>query len=158
MKTIEERFWSKVNVRDENDCWNWVAGIDTPGYGAFKFEGKKVNSHRLAWILTNGEIDDGLWVLHKCKGNRLCCNPNHLYLGDRSDNMKDAVRDETSNILTLEKPYGEKAGNSKLKESQVLEIRDKLKSGRNLEELSKEYSVDPRNVASIRDRKTWVHI
>jgi len=109
-------------------------------------------------VLTNGEIEDCLWVLHKCKENRLCCNPNHLYLGTRSDNMKDSLRDETASILTIEKPYGEKAGNSKLKEFQVLEIRDKLESGKNLEELAKEYSIDPRNVASIRDRKTWVHI
>ena len=72
--------------------------------------------------------------------------------------MKDSLRDETASILTIEKPYGEKASNSKLKEFQVLEIRDKLESGKNLEELAKEYSIDPRNVASIRDRKTWVHI
>lgn len=86
---LEERFWSKVNVGKKNECWEWVGAIDTPGYGAFKFDGKKYNSHRIAWYLTHSDFPNEL-VLHKCD-NRLCCNPKHLFLGTYLDNAQDMV-------------------------------------------------------------------
>lgn len=41
-----------------------------------------------AWVLANGPILSGLCVNHKCD-NALCCNPSHMYLGTRADNMID---------------------------------------------------------------------
>ena len=31
--TVEERFWSKVDKREPDDCWEWQASLDTRGYG-----------------------------------------------------------------------------------------------------------------------------
>lgn len=87
--TIEERFWKKVEIGNEDECWNWVGAIDTPKYGAFKYNGKKVNSHRMAWFLTYGEFPE-LLVLHSCD-NRKCCNPKHLFLGTHKDNVQDMI-------------------------------------------------------------------
>lgn len=39
-------------------------------------------SNRVAWILANGYIPEGMSVLHKCNITN-CCNLEHLYLGDR---------------------------------------------------------------------------
>lgn len=91
----KQRFWSHVAIGDENDCWHWTGGCSGVGYGQFKWgyeNGKaiQINSHRVAWMLTNGLPQEGAWVLHTCD-NRKCCNPNHLYLGDRYDNYKDMV-------------------------------------------------------------------
>lgn len=44
--------------------------------------------NRLAYILAYGDFDETLSVLHTCDETR-CINPEHLFLGTQSDNMKD---------------------------------------------------------------------
>ena len=89
---IAEQFWSRVEKTDS--CWLWTGSTNKYGYGLTHRGGPNQattrRAHRMAWELCNGPIPKGLWVLHKCD-NPPCVNPDHLFVGNRSDNMKDAA-------------------------------------------------------------------
>ena len=87
-KSTPEDFWARFE-RAENGCLEFTGACKPAGYGDLAYRGERVYSHRLAWMLTNGPIPDGLLVCHKCD-NPPCGDPEHLYLGTMSDNMHDA--------------------------------------------------------------------
>lgn len=88
-----ERFWEKVAIAGVNECWLWQRQKTKRGYGLFGFsvDGKtwKDCAHRVAYVLVNGPITGGLYVLHSCD-NPSCVNPAHLSLGTQADNMRQA--------------------------------------------------------------------
>ena len=122
----KERFWSKVNIKDLLDCWEWTATKTPNGYGQFTVDRKKIQTHRLAWEFTYGKIPEGLCVLHKCD-NKACVNPAHLFIGTHNDNMQDMIKKNRQSHNT-----GQLNGNNKLTQNQVLEIRLSSDTIRNL--------------------------
>ena len=74
-RTVEERFWEKVEVSDEG-CWNWLAHT-ADGYGVFWEHKRLVKAHRFSYELHVGPIPNGLELDHLCR-NRACVNPDHL--------------------------------------------------------------------------------
>jgi hypothetical protein len=83
-------YWSKINKSTTTGCWLWQGSVDRKGYGRIHMFGKRYFTHRLSYILTKGEIPEGLFVCHKCDTPN-CCNPNHLFLGTPCDNVYDAI-------------------------------------------------------------------
>ena len=73
----EERFWSHVDVRDEAECWNWLAAKTSGGYGRFRTPKTHLLAHRVSYELSVGPIAQGLQLDHLCR-NRSCVNPTHL--------------------------------------------------------------------------------
>lgn len=77
-KRARLRFLRKVEI--VGDCWVW-RGATRGHYGIMRIDGKIRNAHRAAYALFVAPVSDGISVLHRqeCK-NKLCCNPDHLYL------------------------------------------------------------------------------
>lgn len=80
-----ERFWERVYKTD--NCWFWLAGRDKLGYGTFS-DKKHHKAHRYSYELKFGPIPSEQCVLHKCDTPE-CVNPDHLFIGDRGDNIRD---------------------------------------------------------------------
>lgn len=83
------RFMSHVIKTD--GCWEWI-GCKSGGYGRIwvKKENRQVKSlaHRISWEMFRGPISNNLFVCHTCD-NPPCVNPDHLWLGTKSDNTID---------------------------------------------------------------------
>jgi len=89
-----KRFWAKINVRGDDECWNWVSPAAAAGYGRIKIAQKLYSAHRVAFFLANPDVDitgKKDVVMHSCD-NRRCCNPAHLRLGTLRDNFMDMVQ------------------------------------------------------------------
>lgn len=77
-KSVPERFWPKVSIRSDDDCWPWLAATDGRGrYGLFYLEGRLVGAHRMSYELVKGPIPAELVIDHICR-NTICVNPVHL--------------------------------------------------------------------------------
>ncbi len=87
-KKILDRFWSKIDIKGPDECWEWKGGKSSAGYGVFEINKKYIGAHRFSYIINNGDIPDHTLVCHSCD-NPPCCNPNHLFNGTYKDNAVD---------------------------------------------------------------------
>ena len=153
MKSTEDRFWEKVEVRGPEDCWEWTAYKNRKGYGYFSIAGAGVTgAHRVSWEFANGSIPPGLYVLHSCD-RPSCVNPAHLRTGTQTDNMRDMIGRGRS-----WQPKGVTNSKAKLSESDVLDIRRRCAGGEKRVPVAKLYGVTRSTVSRIVSLKTWAHI
>jgi hypothetical protein len=97
---LRERFWDKVAVGSLDDCWLWQASTRN-GYGSICLGGTNNNgyAHRVVVEWAHGPIPAALEVGHACDVRyapgdftyRRCCNPLHLYLCTRAENLAHMV-------------------------------------------------------------------
>lgn len=149
---IENRFWSKVNKEGTNGCWEWIGSKRGRGYGSVSFKGKMYAAHRVSYVLANGDVLGHLHVLHKCD-NTACVNPDHLFLGTNTDNVKDKMEKGRHKV----KPsYGQDNGQSKLTIDQILEIKNKyIPRAYSQQKIATEYGVDQSVISRILSGKIW---
>lgn len=157
--TARDRFWAKVDVGDNDDCWEWTAAKYHDGYGQFYPNGSKsgARAHRVSWCIHFGEIQEGLYVLHKCD-NRACVNPNHLFLGTPLENVLDMIsKDRHAQGEVLSKP-GESNPGAKLTEDDVREIRMFSSQGHTKVSIAAQFGVCDSLVCGIVYRSRWSHV
>jgi hypothetical protein len=153
-KLLKERFWDKVDKT--KNCWEWK-GTTRLGYGVIWRDKKWYPAHRLSWEMHCGDIPKKLFICHHCD-NRKCVRPDHLFLGNQKDNMQDAFS-KNRMVLPSVRAQGEKHGNVKLTEKQVLEIRKLYVPERfGYRKLAKKFGVAISTIKNIINKITWKHI
>lgn len=152
--TFVLKFKSKYFELNENECWIWLGTINKINkYGYIRLNSRKcLQTHRASWLIHRGDIPNGLHVLHKCD-NRLCVNPNHLFLGTALDNVRDCINKGRSI-----KALGEKVGSSKLTNEKVLQIRNLRNQGLTMRQIASLLNIAYTTVNYIINRKIWKHV
>lgn len=159
------RFWSSVDKTVDTDCWIWRSDRSSFGHGRFLFLGQRTQAHRYAYELEYGTIPDGLVLCHKCDVPE-CVNPSHMFVGTQKDNIQDCVRKGRWPVGQTHwcsgKPElvkrGERAGNSKLSETQVAEIYRLCCSGSNYSDVAALFGINRATAVQIHRGKTWNHV
>lgn len=150
---IEERFWSKVEIPDDDsDCWLWKAAPTKSGYGQFSvYRPRKttLRAHRVVWDLLFSSIPEGYDVCHRCDV-RLCVNPNHLFLGTPKENNQDMDLKNRRNTVC-----GERVGTSKLTKNKIEEIRSLYKQGFYQHTIANQFKICQPHVSRICNLKIW---
>lgn len=152
-KTVLERFEESYIPGPDSGCWLWISGKDKDGYGHFVIEKKiRMRAHRFSWILYQGEITNGLWVLHSCD-TPSCVNPSHLWLGTPKENSND--RDRKGRFKSM---IGNKARHRVLSEAKVSKIKIDLKKGESQNSIASKYGCAQSTICAINKRLIWSHI
>ncbi len=150
----EARFWNKVDK--SGSCWQWKAAVfKQGGYGHFRINDKSFRAHRLSWELANGQIPDGMCVLHACD-NPPCVKPAHLWLGSHAENMADSAQKGRATNAGYK---GEDCGNAKLTEQQALFVRAEYEKGNTTyKALGNEFGVTRQAIFRIVKHLSWSHL
>lgn len=141
-----------ANVEQKDECWLWTGYAPKTGrragYGEFDLKsGKRMLAHRASVVLLKGEEIDDMCVLHKCDTPK-CVNPEHLFLGTRTENAAD--RDAKQR-----QARGTRNHSAKLTDDDVRAIRA---DPRGVRRLSKAYGVAQTTIGNIKRGTAWKHI
>lgn len=149
----------------ENGCMIWQGNTSQGDHGRADYAVAEIHAekfyvHRyIAFAPFDDETRRALWddkavqVLHSCD-TKLCINPEHLTIGDQSDNMRDAF---DKGILVGRK--GEKHHLAKLTDSDVIAIRNSYAAGENSQRgLARAYGVSQGTIWHIVNGTHWSHI
>jgi len=143
--TSEERFWAKVDKSGGPDaCWPFMgARVPAGGYGRAILNGRLIAAHRVAYLLTHGELPADLDIMHLCD-TPPCCNPAHLKAATTLENMRDCLHKGRFTTASL-------------KPEQVREIR-KLLGTKKQTQIARELGVGKSVVHGIATRGSYRHI
>jgi hypothetical protein len=146
------RFWSKIDMRGPDECWEWQASLNLNGYGRFKLGSyNMVIASRLALICTSKSEPDGLLALHHCD-NPKCCNPDHLYWGTVKDNARDKVERGRAYVGNQS---GANNGHSKITDAQLATIILRFREGWSNTKIAADLPIGHSMVSKIRRGHLW---
>ncbi len=153
MVDVIANFQAKVDRKSTLPCWMWNSTLNNKGYGVFSFyaDGQRQTmlAHRVACMLNQGTLPKGAHVCHTCD-TPSCVNPAHLFIGNNSVNMLDALakgRSRPGGRVPLLQPH------------QVKEIRVLGRTGAyTAVQIAAMYGVRPHVITKVLNRTTWGHV
>lgn len=86
---IGDRLISRI--RRNGTCWEYAGKLNQTGYGAVRFGGRTISTHRMAFALAGGVLTPGMHLDHVCR-NRACFRPSHLELVTPGENVRRQPR------------------------------------------------------------------
>lgn len=151
-KTYVDRFWSRIKVSGDDDCWEWTRGTTSDGYGIFHFGNSSIRTHRFSYQLKNGAIREHDCVCHSCD-NPKCVNPSHLWIGTRAENNAD--KEAKGRGVHPDQKTGENNSNAILSISSVISIKVMAKNGLPQARIAKYFDVSNALVCMIINGERW---
>lgn len=153
---------AKVNVHSGRSCWNWAGSRSGSGYGQFWDGARSIPAH---WFLLTKRPGRGKEACHRCD-NKLCVRPSHIFIGTRSDNMRDCVSKgrlrPTNGCLAMLKIRNVHKGvnnhQSKLTEEEATEAKNCPRKRGYATAMAKRLGVSLTVICDIRDGKRWTHL
>lgn len=132
---------------DSSGCWIYTGGKNHSGYGRVSMANERhARTHRIMFEHVNGPVDSKMDVCHKCDVPS-CFNPDHLFLGTRKDNMKDAkLKGRTASC--------EKHWKTKLSNEDINEIK-KLSGKISQNKIGKKFGVSQFLVSTVIAGNHW---
>jgi hypothetical protein len=139
---------SRIEVRTKDECWHWTGKRSWDGYGRVRVDGRDIMAHRAVWLIEVGPIPEEMFVCHRCD-NRLCVNPEHLFLGTHDENMQDMVKKRRQRA-------GERHPSAKLSAAAVRAIRQDYANGLSTQqELAARFGVAPSLIHRVIHGESW---
>ncbi len=152
-KYFWNRFWNKVSIYSENECWHWNGSKKPSGHGIVttnRYFNERTQAHRLAYLWEYGDFDRSKIIRHTCD-NPSCVNPNHLIIGTHSDNIRDYCERQL--------PYKDTERLDRILNKEAVKvIKWYLKQGTTARKLAKLYKVHESTIKGIKSGKNWSHI
>jgi hypothetical protein len=130
-------------------CWYWLGNLSQTGYGKIYWNRRHCVAHRVAYEVWRGVKPAELLVCHSCD-NKMCINPDHLFLGTSLDNNRDAIKKGRAY-----KAHGEQHYKAKLTKEQVIEIRSLFGKEMDITIASK-FNVSPQCISGIKKKRRWL--
>jgi DNA-binding transcriptional regulator YiaG len=149
-KTEIDDFWKRAihqkRIVNEQlgECWETIRDRIQ-----ISFRGKSMLAHRIAYVITNGDVSQGFIIRHKCDNSK-CINPKHLEPGTQTENIKDKIdrgRDT----------HGESHHASKINDTIAREIYNARGTSKQAE-LATRFNVSIQTISNIWGKRSWKHI
>ena len=136
-------------VVSASGCWIWRGGKFNHGYGAISAGSRRSGrrlllAHRVVYEHLRRRIPTGMKACHHCD-NKLCVNPDHIFIGAQADNVADMIKKGRANWRRGEAHYA-----VKLTDAQVRALRRAYATGViSQEALGRKYGISQTHVSAL---------
>ena len=134
-----------AKTRRYKDCRLWKQAKNGAGYPVVAVGRKTMVAHRIILEERDGPAPEGYAAYRTC-GRRHCLNPDHLSWQPKGRVHVESYKSGNRKLVT------------KIKQKDVMPIRDRLRAGESPSALAKEFGVSYPTIRAIKVNRTWTHL